>query len=109
LLYLRQEGRGIGLINKLRAYALQDQGYDTVDSNLRLGFAIDARDFRVAARMLTLLSQPAIRLLTNNPNKVEGLEAAGITVAERVPHKMGANPHNLAYLETKRDRTGHVL
>jgi GTP cyclohydrolase II len=109
LLYLRQEGRGIGLINKLRAYALQDQGYDTVDSNLRLGFAIDARDFRVAARMLTLLSQPVIRLLTNNPNKVEGLEAAGITVAERVPHKMGANPHNLAYLETKRDRTGHVL
>jgi GTP cyclohydrolase II len=109
LLYLRQEGRGIGLINKLRAYALQDQGYDTVDSNLRLGFEIDARDFRVAARMLELLGQQRIRLLTNNPNKVEGLEAAGIAVAERVPHKMGANPHNLAYLETKRDRTGHTL
>jgi GTP cyclohydrolase II len=109
LLYLRQEGRGIGLINKLRAYALQDQGYDTVDANLRLGFGIDQRDFRVAAKMLCLLGQRHVRLMTNNPKKVEGLEAAGITVDERVPHRMGANPHNLAYLETKRDRTGHVL
>ena len=109
LLYLRQEGRGIGLVNKLRAYALQDQGFDTVDANLRLGFAIDERDFGVAARMLHLLGQDAVRLLTNNPAKVAGLEAAGIAVAERVAHKMAANPHNAAYLETKRDRTGHQL
>ena len=109
LLYLRQEGRGIGLINKLRAYALQDQGFDTVDANLRLGFAIDERDFRVAARMLTLLGQREVRLLTNNPQKVSGLAAAGVAVVERVPHKMGENPHNSAYLATKRDRTGHAL
>ena len=109
LLYLRQEGRGIGLINKLRAYALQDQGFDTVDANLRLGFAIDERDFGVAARMLHLLGQDKVRLLTNNPAKVAGLEAAGIAVAERVAHKLGENPHNAAYLATKRDRTGHLL
>ena len=109
LVYLRQEGRGIGLINKLRAYALQDQGYDTVDANLRLGFGVDERDFRVAARMLALLGQFKVRLMTNNPNKVAGLEAAGVAVVERVPHRMGENPHNSAYLATKRDRTGHVL
>ncbi|MBY8829067.1 GTP cyclohydrolase II [Hephaestia mangrovi] len=109
LLYLRQEGRGIGLINKLRAYALQDQGFDTVDANTRLGFAIDARDFAVAARMLQLLGQDRIRLLTNNPAKVAGLEAAGITVVERVAHKLPPNPHNERYLATKRDRTGHQL
>jgi GTP cyclohydrolase II len=109
LLYLRQEGRGIGLVNKLRAYQLQDQGFDTVDANTRLGFAIDARDFGVAARMLALLGQDRVRLLTNNPAKVAGLEAAGITVAERVPHSLPANPFNEAYLATKRDRTGHQL
>lgn len=109
LLYLRQEGRGIGLINKLRAYALQDQGFDTVDANTRLGFAVDARDFRVAARMLTLLGQPKIRLLTNNPDKVAALSATGITVVERVPHKLPPNPFNERYLATKRDRTGHQL
>lgn len=109
LLYLRQEGRGIGLINKLRAYALQDQGFDTVDANTRLGFAIDARDFSVAARMLTLLGQEEIRLLTNNPEKVARLEAEGVTVVERVPHKLPPNPHNARYLDTKRDRTGHAL
>lgn len=109
LLYLRQEGRGIGLINKLRAYALQDQGFDTVDANTRLGFAVDARDFRVAARMLTLLGQPRIRLLTNNPEKVAALAATGIEVVERVPHKLPANPFNERYLATKRDRTGHQL
>jgi len=109
LLYLRQEGRGIGLINKLRAYALQDQGYDTVESNLRLGFAVDARDFGIAASMLRLLGQDRIRLLTNNPAKVAGLEAAGIKVAERVPHKLPPNPHNAHYLDVKRDRTGHLL
>jgi GTP cyclohydrolase II len=107
LLYLRQEGRGIGLINKLRAYALQDQGFDTVDANTRLGFAVDARDFSVAARMLALLGQRSVRLLTNNPEKVAQLEAAGITVVERVPHFLPTNPHNEQYLATKRDRTGH--
>ncbi|MBB5684111.1 GTP cyclohydrolase II [Sphingobium boeckii] len=109
LLYLRQEGRGIGLINKLRAYSLQDQGFDTVDANLRLGFAIDARDFGVAARMLTLIGQTTIRLLTNNPNKVEKLRSLGVDVIERVPHRIEANVHNRGYLDAKRDRTGHQL
>lgn len=109
LLYLRQEGRGIGLINKLRAYALQDQGFDTVDANTRLGFAIDARDFSVAARMLQLLGVEQVRLLTNNPQKVEGLALAGIKVTERLPLKIAANPHNAHYLETKKSRTGHAL
>lgn len=109
LLYLRQEGRGIGLINKLRAYALQDQGFDTVDANIRLGFAIDARDFSVAAQMLKLLGVPAVRLLTNNPEKVAGLQAEGIEVRERLPLKIASNPHNAHYLATKRDRTGHNL
>ena len=109
LLYLRQEGRGIGLINKLRAYALQDQGFDTVDANTRLGFAIDARDFAVAARMLSLLGVEKVRLLTNNPAKVAGLGAEGIEVIERLPLAIAANPHNAHYLDTKRDRTGHQL
>jgi GTP cyclohydrolase II len=109
LVYLRQEGRGIGLINKLRAYALQDQGFDTVDANLRLGFAVDERDFAVAARMLALLGIDRVRLLTNNPAKVEGLAAAGIEVVARVPLAIAANPHNVDYLATKRDRTRHHL
>jgi GTP cyclohydrolase II len=109
LLYLRQEGRGIGLINKLRAYALQDQGFDTVDANVRLGFAIDARDFSVAARMLERLGVAQVRLLTNNPKKVRGLEAEGIKIVERLPLKIAANPHNARYLQTKKDRTGHAL
>jgi GTP cyclohydrolase II len=109
LLYLRQEGRGIGLINKLRAYALQDQGFDTVDANLRLGFAEDERDFEVAAAMLRLLGQKRIRLLTNNPAKAAALQAAGIDVAERVPLQIEPNPHNTAYLDTKKRRTGHQL
>jgi GTP cyclohydrolase II len=109
LLYLRQEGRGIGLVNKLRAYALQDQGFDTVDANIRLGFAVDARDFAVAAQMLRLLSVDRVRLLTNNPEKVAGLEAEGVAVVERLPLKIAANPHNAQYLDTKRDRTGHKL
>lgn len=109
LLYLRQEGRGIGLINKLRAYALQDQGFDTVDANTRLGFAIDARDFSVAARMLELLGVERVRLLTNNPEKVDGLQKAGIAVTERMPLQIAANPHNAHYLETKKSRTGHAL
>lgn len=109
LLYLRQEGRGIGLVNKLRAYALQDQGFDTVDANLRLGFAIDARDFAVAAQMLQLLAVDRVRLLTNNPAKVAGLEAQGVSVAERLPLAIPPNPHNAHYLQTKRERAGHKL
>jgi GTP cyclohydrolase II len=109
LLYMRQEGRGIGLVNKLRAYRLQDQGFDTVEANQRLGLPDEARDFPVAARMLELLGAGAIRLLTNNPAKVRALEAAGIKVAERVPHQLPENPHNARYLATKRDRSGHLL
>ena len=109
LLYLKQEGRGIGLINKLRAYRLQDQGFDTVDANNRLGLPTEARDFPVAARMLELLRVSAIRLMTNNPAKVAALEAEGVEVAERVAHQLPPNPHNARYLETKRDRSGHLL
>jgi GTP cyclohydrolase II len=109
LLYLRQEGRGIGLVNKLRAYQLQDQGFDTVDANLRLGFQDDERDFGAAARMLEALGQRDIRLLTNNPAKVAALEAQGIKVAERVPLRIEPGGHNRAYLATKRDRSGHQL
>lgn len=109
LLYLRQEGRGIGLVNKLRAYELQDQGFDTVEANERLGLPSEARDFPVAARMLELLGVAAIRLMTNNPDKVTALESVGVRVTERVPHQLPANPHNARYLDTKRDRTGHLL
>ena len=109
LLYLQQEGRGIGLINKLRAYALQDQGFDTVDANLRLGFEPDERDFAVAATMLRLLGVGSVRLLTNNPDKVASLERHGIAVVDRVAHAMPPNPHNADYLNTKRDRSGHYL
>ena len=109
LLYLRQEGRGIGLINKLRAYRLQDQGFDTVDANNRLGLPTEARDFPVAARMLALLGVRKIRLLTNNPAKVAALEGEGVSVVERVAHQLPANPHNARYLATKRDRSGHLL
>jgi GTP cyclohydrolase II len=108
LLYLRQEGRGIGLANKIRAYALQDRGLDTVDANSRLGFADDERDYGHAAAMLRALGIDRVRLLTNNPNKVAGLEAAGIEVVERVAHHMPANPHNADYLATKRKRSGHL-
>ncbi len=109
LLYLRQEGRGIGLINKMRAYQLQDQGFDTVDANQRLGLPDEARDFPVAARMLQLIGASKIRLMTNNPAKVEALSKAGITVTERVQHQLPDNPHNARYLATKRERSGHLL
>ena len=108
LLYLRQEGRGIGLANKLRAYALQDRGLDTVDANRRLGFGDDERDYAHAAAMLRALGIDRVRLLTNNPNKVVGLESAGIEVVERVAHHMPANPHNADYLATKRKKSGHL-
>jgi GTP cyclohydrolase II len=109
LLYLRQEGRGIGLINKLRAYRLQDQGFDTIEANQRLGLPEEARDFPVAARMLELLGVHGIRLMTNNPAKVAAFEAAGVAVAQRVPHHLPSNPHNTRYLATKRDRAGHLF
>ena len=108
LLYLRQEGRGIGIANKIRAYALQDRGLDTVDANLRLGFADDERDYEQAAAILRSLGIGEVRLLTNNPAKVAGLEQAGIRVAERVGHHMPVNPHNADYLATKRSRSGHL-
>lgn len=109
LLYLQQEGRGIGLVNKLRAYQLQDQGFDTVDSNLRLGFAEDERDFDLAAAMLKALGVSRVRLLSNNPAKSQSLAAQGVEVVEMVPHMFGENPHNAQYLATKRDRQGHRL
>ena len=108
LLYLQQEGRGIGLLNKLRAYALQDQGWDTVDANTRLGFEPDERDFSLAAAMFAALDVRDVALMTNNPLKVAGLAAHGFTVS-RVAHDMPPGPHNAAYLATKRDRQGHML
>ncbi len=109
LLYLAQEGRGIGLMNKLRAYSLQAEGYDTIEANLRLGFDADERAFRPAAQMLGLLGFSQVRLLTNNPDKVSGLEACGVQVTERVAHSFPANVHNEFYLRTKKDRSGHLL
>ena len=109
VLYMRQEGRGIGLINKLRAYRLQDQGFDTVDANERLGLPDEARDFETAARMLDLLGIGKVRLLTNNPAKVDALTRAGVAVAERIAHRHGEGAHNRHYLATKRDRSGHLL
>ena len=108
LLYLRQEGRGIGLANKLRAYGLQDRGLDTVDANLRLGFADDERDYAHAAAVLRKLGIEEVRLLTNNPRKVEALEREGIRVAQRVAHHMPANPHNADYLAVKKAKSGHL-
>ncbi len=107
LLYLRQEGRGIGLANKVSAYALQDQGLDTVEANLALGLPADMRDYRVAAEMLLDLGVRRARLLTNNPAKVEGLERYGVEVVERVPLPISPNPSNLGYLRTKREKMGH--
>ena len=108
LLYLRQEGRGIGLANKLRAYALQDRGLDTIEANRRLGFADDERGYGVAAAMLRTLGIAEVRLLTNNPAKVAGLEAAGTRVAERVAHHMPTNPHNADYIAIKKAKSGHL-
>jgi GTP cyclohydrolase II len=109
LLYLRQEGRGIGLANKIRAYQLQDRGLDTVDANRRLGFADDSRDYGLAAAMLRALGVDAVRLLTNNPAKLAGLAAAGIRVVERCAHHMPVNPHNADYIATKQGRSGHLI
>ena len=109
LLYLAQEGRGIGLINKLRAYALQDQGFDTVEANQRLGFEDDERVFFSAAEILHQLKFEKVRLLTNNPRKVSQLEQYGIEVTERVTHQFPSNPHNAAYLEVKATKSGHLF
>ena len=109
LLYLRQEGRGIGLVNKIRAYALQDGGLDTVDANVALGFGDDERDYGVAAAILRRLGVRSVRLLTNNPRKVNALVHGGVEVVERVPHVMKANAHNREYLQTKARRSGHWL
>lgn len=109
VLYLAQEGRGIGLINKLRAYRLQDQGFDTIEANERLGFEADERRYAIAAKMLKLLGYNAVRLMTNNPDKVAALEAEGVKVAARVRHAFPHNAHNRAYLETKAKKGGHLF
>ena len=109
LLYLRQEGRGIGLLNKIRAYALQDQGLDTVDANLALGFKDDERDYAVAAHMLRSLGVQSVVLMTNNPRKVHGLQAQGTVITGRVAHHFPPNPHNRFYLQTKVARSGHMM
>lgn len=109
LVYLRQEGRGIGLLNKLKAYALQDAGHDTVEANVKLGFAPDERDFRVAGKILHALGIAGIRLLTNNPVKVDTLVACGLKVLGRVPVVIPATPHSEGYLRTKREKLGHIL
>ncbi len=109
LLYLSQEGRGIGLPNKIRAYHLQDQGFDTVEANLKLGFADDERDFRIGAEILKQLKVDEVRLLTNNPRKIQWLENEGIQVAERVPLKIPPNELNRDYLVTKARKSGHLL
>jgi GTP cyclohydrolase II len=109
LLYMNQEGRGIGLANKMRAYSLQDQGFDTVEANHRLGFEDDERDFQIGANILKQMGFSQVRLLTNNPKKVEMMQGAGLTVTERVPLKVGHTAHNESYLKTKADKSGHLL
>ncbi len=109
LLYMRQEGRGIGLADKIKAYSLQDEGFDTVEANHHLGFDDDLRDYSIAARMLQILGPTSIELMTNNPRKVQGLLDEGIEVDRRIPIKVLPNPHNVHYLETKRRKSGHLL
>jgi GTP cyclohydrolase II len=109
VLYLRQEGRGIGLLNKIRAYGLQEQGLDTVDANRALGFQDDERDFGVAASMLRAMGVASVALMTNNPEKVRQLERGGVSVARRVPHEIAPGAHNRHYLETKARRSGHLI
>lgn len=109
LLYLRQEGRGIGLLNKIRAYELQDAGADTVEANERLGFSADQRDYAMCRPMLDHLGIRELRLMTNNPRKLKALEVYGIHLAERVPLHSGLNPHNRHYLATKAGKLGHLL
>jgi len=109
VLYLRQEGRGIGLTNKIRAYSLQDQGLDTVEANHALGFRDDERDYAVAAQMLHALKIDSVQLMTNNPKKINQLKQYGIRVSDRIPHIMRPNRHNRFYLETKAAKSGHLI
>ena len=109
LLYMNQEGRGIGLANKMRAYALQNQGFDTVEANHRLGFEDDERNFKLGAEILRLMGFKSVRLMTNNPAKVISMESAGVNVSERVALKVGSNPLNQKYLDTKAKKSGHLL
>jgi GTP cyclohydrolase II len=109
VLYMRQEGRGIGLINKIRAYGLQEQGYDTVEANIALGFRDDERDYSVAAHMLETMKVKSIQLITNNPKKIEDLTRNGIKVTGRIPHIMAPNEFNRFYLETKAHKSGHLI
>lgn len=109
VVYLHQEGRGIGLHNKLRAYKLQDEGHDTIDANLQLGFPEDKRDYGIGAQILVDLGVKQMRLLTNNPKKLVALDGYGLELVDQIPIPVEANPHNLRYLQTKRDRMGHSL
>ncbi|WP_308185282.1 GTP cyclohydrolase II [Neisseria polysaccharea] len=109
IVYLRQEGRGIGLINKIRAYHLQDQGMDTVEANVALGLPVDARDFRLAQYIYEYLGICSVKLLTNNPEKIQTLKDAGINVVERIPLHVGENLENERYLQTKADKLGHLM
>jgi 3,4-dihydroxy 2-butanone 4-phosphate synthase/GTP cyclohydrolase II len=109
LLYMAQEGRGIGLLNKLRAYELQEQGLDTVEANVELGFAPDLRDYGIGAQILADLGLTSIRIMTNNPRKLVGLEGYGLTITERVPLEVPPNEENVRYLQVKKDKMGHIL
>jgi 3,4-dihydroxy 2-butanone 4-phosphate synthase / GTP cyclohydrolase II len=109
LLYLSQEGRGIGLLNKLKAYKLQEQGLDTVDANLRLGLPADLRDYGIGAQILVDLGLSSIRILTNNPKKISGLAGYGLSVTDQIPIQHAPNPHNEGYLRAKREKLGHIL
>ena len=109
IVYMRQEGRGIGLVPKIKAYKLQEQGLDTVEANQRLGFGMDLREYGLGAQILVDLGLKTIRLLTNNPKKVVGLEGYGLEIVEQVPIKINPNPHNFRYLNTKREKLGHLL
>jgi 3,4-dihydroxy 2-butanone 4-phosphate synthase/GTP cyclohydrolase II len=109
VLYMAQEGRGIGLVNKIKAYDLQDQGMDTVEANKKLGFKADLRDYGIGAQILRDLGVAKMRLITNNPKKIIGLEGYGIEVVDRVPLQMESSPENLKYLQTKKNKLGHLL